>query len=266
MFLYHFFDYKYNIPSFDSDLFSAPHIIYIILAIISAILVIIFRKKIKTDHFNLIFKILSIIIIALEISKMSFESYYDITTGRGFNKEGLLPIYTCSLYIYCMFLQAFFKGKLREYSLSFLTTIGMLAGLIGMIYCNGLNWYPFWTFGAFYSLFFHYAMFITGVIMLATRYVELDKRDIIKAWVPILIISFIALPVNSEYGADYMQIYEGSGVPLMSNLAKVLAAHKLRWLFSLIMIASYLILSSFVVGVYYLSTHLTNKKMQKAIN
>ena len=265
MFLYHFFDYKYNIPSFGSDLFSTPHIIYIILALISAVLVVAFRKKIKTTHFGLIFKILAIVVVLLEIAKIDFETYYDITTGRGFNKDGILPFYTCSLYIYCLFLQAFFKGKVKEYSQYFLTTIGMVAGLIGLIYCNGLNFYPFWTFGAFYSLFFHYAMFITGVLMLATEYVKLDKTAIFKAWVPILIISLIALPVNWEYGADYMQIQEGSGVPLMSDLAKIMAKHQLRWLFSLIMIASYLILSSVVVGVYYLVKHIMSKK-QHALN
>ena len=266
MIKYGFFDYKYNIEGFTSDLFSTTHIVFIVLAFLSIIAIGILCRKADHKKITYFLRGLAIFVTLLEASKIIWESYYDITTGRGFNAGGILPFYSCSLLIYCLWFGAWGKGKARDVALTWLATIGMCCGIIGTVYTNGLNWYPFWTFGSFYSLFFHDAMFITGVIMLATRYVELDKRDIIKAWVPILIISFIALPVNSEYGADYMQIYEGSGVPLMSNLAKVLAAHKLRWLFSLIMIASYLILSSFVVGVYYLSTHLTNKKMQKAIN
>ena len=215
---YRFFDYKYNIANFSSDLFSLWHIIYIVMAFISCILIILFLNKISRDKINVFLKILSIIAITLEITKISWESYYDVTTGRGFNIEGLLPLYTCSLFIYCSFLSVWTKGKVKEVAVSYLATVGLIAGTIGVVYCNGLNFYPFFTFGAFYSLFFHYSMLATGILLLATGYKKLEWNDIVKSWIPIVILSIIAIPFNYIYGADYMQIYDASGVPVLYEL------------------------------------------------
>ena len=259
MFLYKFFDYKYNIHGFDSDLFSTWHILYIVLGALSVIVLACFAKKFNKDKFEIFLKVAAISIIVLEAFKISWESYYDITTGRGFNKDGLIPVYTCSLYMYCMLLNAFAKGKLKEYSLSFIATVSLVAGFVGMIYCNGLNYYPFWTFGAFYSMYFHYIMFATGVLVLATGYKKLDWSDIYKGWIPMVFLAFLAIPLNLEYGGDYMQLRVGGGVPLFNPLGKWMEAHHLTTLFSLIMLSAYLIVTSLVVSVYQLVMLLKNK-------
>ena len=247
MLLYHFFDYKYFIEGFSSDLFSVPHIIYIILAYVSVILFAIFLRNSSHKRIGIFFKVLSLCVLALEIVKITWESYFDITTGHGFNWGGILPLYTCSLFIYTLLIAAWGKGKARETSLSFLATISMVSGAIGIVQCNGLNWYPFWTFGAWYSLMFHYLMFAVGILILATRYKTLGWKDIYIAWIPMVLLSVIASPANYAYGADYMQIYEGSGVPLFSTLADKMAEINLRPLFTIIMLSAYMILSTVVV-------------------
>ena len=246
---YGFFDYKYNISGFKSDLFSAPHIVYIILATIFTLVFCYFFRKTKTEKINIFIKILSIVMVVLETTKISWETYYDVTTGQGFNYFGLLPIYTCSLFIYTTLLAAWTKGRIRETALSFMTTISMLSGFIGMIYCNGLNYYPFWTFGAFYSLFFHFTMFFTGFFLLVTGYKKLGWKDVYIALIPMLALAIVAIPVNYVIHSDYMLIYEAGGVPLMSDLAKVMGAVGLRPLFTVIMLASYMILSGLVVAI-----------------
>ena len=152
---YHFFDYKHNIVGFGSDLFSAPHLAYIGLVFVISLLAPRLFGNVRREAVGRWLKIQAVITPVLELVKIGWESYYDITTGRGFNAEGLMPLYTCSLLIYLLPLDAWGKGRGRECALAFLTTIGMLFGAIGVIYCNGLNFYPFWTFGAFYSLYFH---------------------------------------------------------------------------------------------------------------
>lgn len=244
---YHFFDYKYNIENFSSDLFSIPHIIFIVLSFIGVPIASILLRKVSHKKIDLFLKIYSILVVCYEIAKITFESYYDITTGRGFNTGGILPLYTCSLFIYTLLCVAWGKNKIKDYSLAFLTTIGMISGAIGIVQCNGLNWYPFWTFGAFYSLFFHFSMFFVGFFLLCTQYKKLDWKDIIKGWVPMLILALIAIPVNYEYSADYMQIYEGSGIPLFSTLAEKLASVNLRFIFTVIMLAAYTIVSAVAV-------------------
>ncbi len=260
---YYFFDYKYNIDNFTSDLFSIPHIIFIILSLILVPTICILLRK--TDHNKILIflKIFSIVMVVLELTKIFWESYWDISTGRGFNYGGILPLYTCSLFIYCLLFSAWGKGKPKDFSLTYIGTISMLSGLIGLIQCNGLNWYPFWTFGAFYSMFFHLSMFAVGTFILVTGYKKLEWKDIIFGWIPMLFLALAALPANYEYGADYMQIYEGSGIPLFSTLSDKLASVNLRWIFSLIMLAAYMILSGVVVCIYKLIQYLINKKQFK---
>ena len=92
--LYKFFDYKYNIEGFTSDLFGIQHIVYIILAFVSVITLAIVFRNASHKKVDIFLKILSILMVVFEITKISWESYWDISTGRGFNYAGLLPLYT----------------------------------------------------------------------------------------------------------------------------------------------------------------------------
>lgn len=249
---YRFFDYKYNIAGFESDLFSTPHLIYIGLVFVFGIVVSWLLRKTSHRKIDLLLKVLFVFSALLEIGKISWESYYDITTGRGFNSFGLLPIYTCSLFIYTLGFAGFGKGKVKRYALAFLTTIGLLYGGIGVIYCNGLNFYPFWTFGAFYSLYFHSAMFVTGVFLLMTQYYRLNWADALRAMVPILLLCLVAIPVNHYLGSDYMLIYSGSGVPIYEDLASSLAAKGLRFVYTIIMMLTHIPLAALIIAIYKL--------------
>ena len=258
---YNFFDYKYNIANFTSDLFSPAHICYIILAYLSCILLCIFLPKKKKHNIDRFLKIIGIAVLLAEISKVSFESYFDITTGRGFNVGGIMPCYTCSLFIYCTLLAGFTKGKVKDICVSFLATIGMISGAIGVVYCNGLNFYPFWTFGAFYSLFFHYSMMLTGIVLLASGYKKLEWKDAIYSWIPMVLLSIIAIPLNIKFNADYMLLHDASGVPLMHDLALFLIDKKFGFIFTIIMLFTYIPLSGLVIALYKLVIKIFRKKV-----
>lgn len=255
---YSFFDYKYNIKGFGSDLFSLPHIVYIVSVYVFGFLGAYLLRNAKHRHITVALRVLSVFAMLFEMTKIVWESYYDLTTGQGFNFGGILPIYTCSLFIYTLVGAAWFSGRLRDYCLSFLTTIGLLYGAIGVVYCNGLNYYPFWTFGAFYSLFFHSAMFITGVFLLVTGYKRLEWEDCLHALVPIFALALIAVPFNYIYNAkfnsnaDYMLLYSGGGVPLYQDLSEMLAKRGLRFIYTIIMLLTHIPLAGLVVGAYKL--------------
>lgn len=261
---YNFFDYKYNIENFTSDMFSISHIVFIGLSFILVPLSFFFLRKAKHKGIDIFLKVFSIFFLVFEVAKITWESYYDITTGRGFNTEGLIPVYTCSLFIYTMLGAAWGKGKIRDYSLAYLTTISFLSGAIGIVYCRGLTYYPFWTFGGFYSLFFHLSMFAVGTLLLMTKYKKLEWKDMIRAWFPLVILSFISTPINYVYGADYMQTYSATGVPLLSKLADILASHNLRYLFTIIMTFLYIPMAGIAVCIvkpfYWIGAKISKKK------
>ena len=247
---YHFFDYKYNIEGFTSDLFGEEHIAYIILAFtLTAFLCWLFRHT-RHSTVDRLLKVMSIVMPVLEITKVTWESWWDVSTGRGFNWTGLLPIYTCSLFMYALLVAAWGKGRAKEYCLSFITTVSLLYGAVGIIYCNGLNWYPFWTFGAFYSLFFHTSMFATGFFLLATGYKKLELNDAFKAMVPVLALCVIAIPADYILHTDYMMIWDGGGVPFYHDLALWLASMGLRPIYTAIMIITHIPLAMIVIGGY----------------
>lgn len=247
-----FFRYKgyFRGLGFDSDLFGTTHIVFIVLAYVLTFLLSYLFRKAKHNRIDIGLKILSIVSVVFEVTKITWESYFDIKTGAGFNWGGLLPIYTCSLFIYTLVLAAWTRGKVRDYCLSFLGTIGLLYGAIGVVYCNGLNFYPFWTFGAFYSLFFHTAMFATGVFLLVTGYKKLNWIDSLRAMAPILLLALVAIPVNHFLHSDYMLIYSGSGVPLYEDLAAWLASKGLRFVYTIIMLLTHIPLALVVIAVY----------------
>ncbi len=246
---YHFFDYKYNISGFQSDLFSTPHLAYVGLVFMFSFLAARIFRNAGRQGIGKWLKIQAVITPVLELVKIGWESYYDITTGRGFNAEGLLPIYTCSLLIYLLPLAAWGKGRARDCALAFLTTIGMLFGAIGVIYCNGLNFYPFWTFGAFYSLYFHTSMFLTGVVLLASGYVRPEWKNVRLSFIPVAALALIAVPADYILSTDYMLLYSASGVPLYEDLAAWLAERGLRPVYTLIMLLTHLPLAAAVVGI-----------------
>ncbi len=258
---YNFFDYKYNIPDFDSDLFCTAHIIYIALVYLLSFIISYALRRTRHERVTAMLKAQFVIMLLLEIGKISWESYYDITTGRGFNYFGILPIYTCSLVMYSLPFAAWGKGLVKRAALSFLTTIGLLYGAIGVVYCNGLNFYPFWTFGAFYSLYFHSAMFFTGVFLLMTRFHELEWKDALLALIPILLLSAIAIPVNYAIGSDYMLVYSGGGVPLYEDLAEALANKGLRFVYTIIMLLTHIPLAAVVIAVYKLLRKCSKKRL-----
>ncbi|MBQ1820682.1 MAG: YwaF family protein [Clostridia bacterium] len=265
---YHFFDYKHDISGFESDLFSVPHIVFIALVYVLGILVSFLFRKARHERIGVGLKVLSIWMVVFEITKITWESVHDINHGYGFNYEGILPLYTCSLFIYALLVAAWGKGKPREFCLSFLTTIGMLYGAIGVVYCNGLNFYPFWTFGAFYSMFFHATMFVTGVFLLMTGYKKAEWRDVYRSFVPIVLLACVAVPVNYYLNgpADYMLLYSGSGVPFYQDIAQDLGAKGLRFIYTILMLVTHLPLAALVVGITKLIGRIFGKKAGAAAN
>lgn len=248
---YNFFTYKGNMPEgFTPAFFSIPHFVF--LGIVFVVLPLIFfliRKKAKRENIDLFLKILSVIVLTLEIADITWESYYQINSPAGFDFAGEMPLYTCSIFIYALLVHAWGKGRAKECSLSFLTTVGLVCGAIGVVYCNGINNYPFWTLGAFYSLYFHSAMFEIGLLLLITGYKKLEWKDVFRSWMPILLMAIIATPVNYVYGADYMQTYAAYGVPLFSKLAEILAGLNLRPLFTIFYLLVYLPMAAVVICV-----------------
>ena len=265
-----FFTYKYFLEGYNGqDYMGLGQFVYSGISILVIILASVLLRKISHKKIDILLKILAVLIPFLDILKITVESYFDITGGHGFNFSGLIPLYTCSIFVYTLPIAAFGRGKAREYTLSFVTTIGIFAGLTNFVMAPILNTYPFFNFHTFVSLHLHFWMVFTGIFLIATGYYVPRWADVFKSMVPLAAWSLVAIPVDyalsAYYGwsVDYMLYYSGNGAPLLPELASALAAHGLRPVFTLIMFILYGIIAAIIVSIIRLICFLHGLKEKK---
>lgn len=263
---YGFFDYKEYIDYHGEDYFSLAHIILMIIATILLISLTILLRKTKEKNVKIFLKIISIFMPCLEMFKIIWETYYDIKLGHGFNYGGLLPLYTCSMFMYVLPFAAFAKNeKIQNVAYAFLTTISIFGGLTNFYLLPILHSYPIWTCAVFISLFYHFMMSFTGLFLLATKTYTLKLKDIVVGWIPVLIFSLIVLPIsyylqNKGYYPDYMLIMHGDGAPLLPKMSSFFINHNMQLIYSIIVIVGYMLISLLIVSIYKLIMLLFKKK------
>lgn len=266
-----FFTYKDNLSNYNAnDYMGIGQFVFLALATLAIILVSIFLRKISHKKIDIFLKVLAIVIPVLEVTKIAVESYCDIQAGHGFNFSGLLPLYTCSLFIYTLPVAAFAKGKARECCLAFLTTIGIFAGLTNFIMAPILQTYPFFNFHTFVSLNFHFWMVFIGIFLISTKYYVPKWIDILKGMIPLTILSVIAIPVNYAlsahygWGVDYMLYYCGNGAPVLPDIANKLASMNLRPIFTCLIYIMYIAITAVIVSIVRLICFFKNLGTKKA--
>ena len=264
---YSFFDYQEFIfingeKYHGQDYFGLTHIVFMIIATIALILLCVFLRKTSHKKVEIYLKVLAVLVPIIEVVKIVWESYWDITVAGGFDFSGLLPIYTCSMFIYILPISAFAKGKVKECAISWLGTICIFAGFTNFYLTQILHDYPFWTYATFTSLYFHFLMSFTGIFLLVTGYYKPKWIDVIKGYIPLLIFSVLVIPTNYYltnlgYEPDYMLYMWGNGAPILPIWAKFFSENNLHFLYTLIVVVGYLILSALMVsiekGIIYLS-------------
>lgn len=260
MFNYHFFDYKDFIPDADKGnaMWSSAHIIFIILAVLTIILLCYFLRNVRKDSVDKYIKTIAIIMPILEIIKIIWETYWDIKLGHGFNITGLLPLYTCSMFIYVLPFAGWGKGKVKECALAFLTTLSVFAGMTNFFIPPIFNTYPFFSYASFTSLNYHFLMVFTGVFIVTSRYYVPNFKSILKGFLPLFAFSLFVIPFDyimfySGYKwIDYMLYIHGYGAPLLPDIADKLGSINLRGIYTLLVIGGYLLIDTIFVSIYQL--------------
>ena len=161
---YNFFINKYKLRELGydgSDKLSVKQFIVMGSIFIFLIVISILLRKAKKDKLYLIYKILAIVMPVLEVIKITFETHYDLLNGQPFNWGGIMPFYTCSMLLYFLPFVAWGKGKMKEWSMAFFSTIGLVAGLSNFVYLSAAGFYPILTFGCMHSILYHSAVVCT---------------------------------------------------------------------------------------------------------
>lgn len=246
---YSFFDYKYNILGYTGQDYGgiAQYLYLFISVLLLFILLFLFRKASKEKVLTII-KITSILLLVLYIVKTTWESIYDIKITGSFN-AGLLPFDSCSIIILAGIISGFSKGKIKKYTDSWLSTGGVVGGVATMLYLNAFKYYPFFSFGAFYSMTWHFLMVFIGLLLIITNYVDINYKTLIKGFVFHLLVSLIVIPIDFIFNFDFMMYKSLGGIPIFEGIASKFTENGLIILNPIMMLLLYFIAFNIVFAI-----------------
>ena len=138
-------------------------------------------------------------------------------------------------------LASFSKGKLKEIGECWIVTGSIVGGIGAMIVLNAFKYYPFFSFGAFYSMIWHFLMVFIGLLLIVTNYVDIKYSTVIKGFLLHLIISLIVIPIDFIFNLDFMMYLNLSGIPFFEDIANNLTNNGLQILNPFIMLILYFI-------------------------
>ena len=216
---YGFFDYKYNIAGYTGQDFGgvAQRIYLVASLIIIVVLLIILRKSNKEKVFKIV-KYLGIFMTLMYIIKTTWESYYDIKLSGSFN-TGLLPFDTCSIVMYACLIVGFGKGKIKDMATYWLMSGCIVGGIANMLYLNAFKYYPFFTFGAFYSMLWHLLMVFIGLLLIVHNKENISYKNMLYGYLFQVIFSLVIIPIDFIWDFDFMLYHYLGGVPIFEDLA-----------------------------------------------
>lgn len=198
-------------------MFSTEHFILLAITTICVVIALKFSKNMEKENVKKLIRKTTIFLWILEIIKIIFNiKNYSLSAVNKY-----VPLYFCSLILYAGILSGYCKGILKRMGDVFLSTGGIIAGLIFLVYpLTSLTSYPILHYISIHSFILHGIMVYIGLLMLITKYTTIEKRDIIYYSAIIVIISGIAYIVNLKCDSNLMfisQNYPGTYIEIIYN-------------------------------------------------
>ncbi len=238
---YNFFDYKYNIVGYNGqDYGSIAQYLYLIISIILMTMLLFLLRKSSKEKILKIVRFTSIFLVLFYIGKTIWESIYDIKINGSFN-TGLLPLDTCSIIMLAGLIAGFGKGKIKKMAECWISTGSIVGGFATMLFLHAFKYYPFFSFGAFYSMIWHFLMVFLGLLLIITNYVDMKYNTIIYGFLFHLIISIFIMPIDFIFNFDFMMYLNLGGIPIFEDVASNLTSMNLQFINPIIMLILYFI-------------------------
>ncbi len=216
---YDFFDYKGNIEWYNGQDYGgfAQYLYLMISAVLLTVLLVSLRKT-SRERVRRIIGYLGIFLVVFYLGKTAWESYYDIRQAGGFNKY-LLPFDTCSLIMPAAVLTGFGNGRVQRMAKCWIATGGVVGGFATMLFLNAFKYYPFLSFGATYSMVWHFLMVFMGLLVLVSERPPVRFPLVVLGYLFHLIASAIVIPIDFIFGFDFMMYRDLGGVPFFEGIA-----------------------------------------------
>lgn len=233
-------------------IYTIGHFALLAIVTLGVIIALKYTKNKSSEEVKKIIRRITIFLWILEIIKIIFN----MIIGNVSNPNTYIPLYFCSIILYAGVLSGFCKGRLKRTGDVFLSTGGLIAGIVFLLYpSTSLPTYPIFHYISIQSMVLHGAMVYLGILLNVTHYIELEKKDINYYAILILIISVLAYIINNIFDSNLMFISKDfPGTPIS------LIYHASRELFTTVMVVGQATAPFYVV---YGIRKLISKKEEK---
>ena len=242
--------------------FKLDHILFIIIPLLIGIgLCFLLRNKQR--------KTITIVLVSLWAFAVAIEIfYYGVTyalcitdpENHPFNIEGMLPLHSCLMFLYVFPFATFSKNKIiRTCASNFLVVINMIIGFITLfVGCPPVGSSALSFVGA-QSLIEHTIIVIVPLIMVATKYYDIQIGDLKFGLLLFALLGTIVWTFDAITGCDYFYFYDGHTFPVFKFISE--NVHHLVW--TLIVVFCYTFTGAaihfLIIGIKYL----VNKNKEK---
>ena len=199
-------------------MFTGAHLF--ILAVCTFFIGVLYRRTRHNDR-NYVLRIIRIcsgVLWAMEIIKIVFELY----AGNGGNPNKYIPLYYCSITLYCSLLSGYARGILKRVGDVFLVVGGIVGGIgymVSPVTTSGV--YPVFHFITVQSFVYHSIMIYLSILLITSGYVKLEYRDLKLYASTIVVMSIVAYNINKYLGTNLMFVsknYPGTAIEVLYNV------------------------------------------------
>lgn len=155
----------------------------------------------------------ALLLIVLELFKYAYTLATDGSIGAY-----MYPFNLCSFSLYVTPIVAFGKGKFAKFITPFTYAVGLLAGLLVLLYPSNVlgnsdQWFPITEVLPFHSFIYHGNMVFFSIFLVKSKLYLPKFKDFQKAVLVLLIVAVFSNTLNFLMDEDYMLLREGNGSP-----------------------------------------------------
>ena len=211
--------------------FQWDHILFIVLAMIVGIVAaIILRKKASRKVVHIVLISLWGVYIAVVLTYYIFIYSQVISnpSEHPFSMESMLPLHSCLMFMYVCPFALFSKNKIvRTAASNFLVIINMIMGFITLFVGCPSTGYSALSFHGIQSLIYHAIDVIVPLIMLVTKYYDIQKKDFLYGLAVFVALAVTVWIFDAIARCDYFYFYDGHTFPVFKFISE--NVHHLVW-------------------------------------
>lgn len=206
---------SYLVESVQPEVFGSKHLLgSLIIVCTIAVLLFLLLKVLKNVKPEIVLKVTAIFLLCLEVTKYSYTYITDHEFPLNY-----IPMQLCSFSLYLMPLVAFGKGKFRAFFEPTCFSVGLLAGLIVLIYPSTVlggeySWLPLSkNIIQIISFVYHGTMIFFSLYLLLSKTYRPKIKDYGRCYITLLCFASLAMITNAIFDTDMMFLNTANGNP-----------------------------------------------------